>query len=396
MVPLSERDAVTRRAKADNEMRAIYAFIFGESFDFTNERAFPHADLLRAVVGGDANAFRAEVAGFQKRRTSEGSGWYENDSLIFLLLVGCERFGVSAGFLDPILDARERNTNPVPKQVNSAFRAISRKDYGMEGPFSFIKLVLIHLAGRLSLSSSAARKVYHEVTQPGFVSGLSPFLQLLTLRAYDLVLLERQPKPFEDFDELIRALETYRETASVRQAAKLLWALPYKWVLGIISVAALVVSFFFGFGQKAADRSSATERHRPDALRVVSRADATSHELLPVRALTRQIASLKPAGEFWTAAALRTSPLTKSAAKFSLEAATVDGRIVGAHAWIVHDTESGPTLTMLPVQQGQTTARAFAESGEATDYLVFVLLIRTSQPTAPDQLMNAISLRTLD
>jgi hypothetical protein len=398
MVPLSERDAVTRRAKADAEMRAVYAFLFSEPFDFANEQAFPHANLLRAVAGGDAGSFRTEVASFQKRRTSEGSGWYENDSLIFLLLVGCERFQVEGEFLESILTARERNTNPVPKQVNAEFRALSRKDYGMESPFSFIKLVLLQLTGHPAISSDAARKVYQELTQGGFVAQLSPFLQLLALRAYDLVLFDRQPKPFENFDELVRALETYQEKASVRQAAKLLWALPYKWALGIISAATLAMSFFFGLGQQTSDSNHAgnSERQRPTTLRIVSHTDATISELPSVRALTRQIRSLKPAAEYWSAVALQTSPLQHAASKFSLEASTVEGRIVGAHGWLVHDTESGPSLTLLPVQQGATSARAFAEAAESKDYIIFVLIVKTAQPTELAQLADGITLRTLD
>lgn len=398
MVPLSERDVVTRRAKADAEMRAVYAFLFDEPFDFANESAFPHADLLRAVAGGDSAAFLSEVAGFQKRRTSEGSGWFENDSLIFLLLVGCERFSVSPQFLDPMLTARERNTNPVPKQVNAEFRALSRKDYGTESPFSFIKLPLLQLAGRLKLSSDAARKVYHGLTQAGLINQLSPFLQLLALRAYDLVLLDRQPKPFENFEELVRALETYQEKASLRQAGKLLWALPYKWVLGAISAVALVLSFAFGLGQQASDRSHAVDsvRKRPAGLRVVSQTDAMGHELPSVRALTRQIHSVKPADEHWAAVAVQTSPLAGPAAKFSLEASTAAGHIAGAHAWLVHSTEGGPALTLLPVQQGPQSARAFAETGESGDYVIYVLIVRTPQQAGLGQIASTITLRTLD
>jgi hypothetical protein len=394
MVPLSERDAVTQRAKADTEMRAVYAFLFDEPFDFTSETAFPHADLLRAVASGDTDAFTREVASYQKRRTSESSGWYENDSLVFLLLVGCERFGVATQFLDPILTARERNTNPIPKQVNEVFRALTRKDHGMDSPFSFIKLPLLHLAGQLDLSSEAALKVYRELTQAGNIGQLSPFLQLLALRAYDLVLSERRPHPFENFDALVKALESYREHTSPRQAFNLLWALPYKWWIGLISLVALALSFTFGLGQRASE--SVASRQRPAGLQALVHVDATNHELPAVRGLARQFLSSGPTNEPCLAVAVQTSHLRITAGKFSLEASTSVGTVLGAQAWLIHPTEGGVVQSLLPTQHGPRAARAFAASGDADDYLIMVLFVQPSQTMTADQVAATIVLRTLD
>ena len=394
MVSLSERDAVAQRAKSDAEMRAVHAFVFEETFDFSAETAFPHTDLLRALVDGNAEAFKREVADYRKRRTSEGSGWYENDSLIFLLFVGCERFGVATQFLDPILTARERNTNPIPKQVNEVFRALMRKDYGVDSPFGFLKLPLLQLAGRLKLSSKDAGKVYHELTQAGNFGQLTPFLQLLALRAYDLVLLKRSPHPFENFDALIESLETYRERASIGQAFKLLWALPYKWWLSFFSVVALVVSFTFGLGQRVPENHA--HRQRPAELQPATHGDALNHELPAVQMLARQFQPEEPLSKSWHAVAIQTAPLRMPAGKFSLEATTSTAVVLGAQAWLIHPTESGPVQSFLPVQQGQHGGRAFAESGESGDYVVVVLFLSTNYTTTLEQVAATIVWRTLD
>ena len=398
MVPLSDRDLVTSRAKADAEMRAVYSFLFEEKFDFSAASTFPHADLLRAVAERDADAFRTQVSNYQKRRVSEGGGWYENDSLILLLLVGCERFGVSAQFLDPILSARERNTNPVPKQVNEVFRALSRKDFGMESPFSFIKLPALQLADRLVLSSESAQKIYRELTQPGLFGSLSPFLQLLALRAFDLVLFARKPKPFENFEALVTALETYQEKASLRQALHLLWALPYKWWFGCISLLIFILSFSFGVGQRASDRrhEASNSRQRPSSLQVMTQTNALTHNLTAVQALARSVYDSRPSDQYWTAVAIQTAPLSVSAPKFSVEASTGAGTFVSSQAWLVHSADGGLMQTLLPVQQGSQSARAFLEAGEPGDSIVFVLITRTPQPLTSDQLASTITLRALD
>jgi hypothetical protein len=396
MVPLSERDAVMCRAKSDAEMRAICAFIFGEAFDYAAESAFPHAGLLCAVAGKDVDAFRTQVAEFSKRRTSESSGWYENDSLVFLLLVGCIRFEIKMDFLDAILTARERNTNAQPKRVNEVFRALSRGDFGMESPFSFIKLSLLQLADKLALTNDAAQRVHHELTQAGMFISLSPFLQILALRAYDLILFARRPQPYENFEKLIQAVEIFKDGASVGQAFKLLWALPFKWWLGAFSLAVVVIAFFFGFGQRASERNREAARERPTALQIVTHADAASHPLTAVRAVARQALSGRPAGESITAVALETSRLRAPAPKFSVEASAALATITEAQAWLVHSTDGGATQTFLPLQLYPQGVRAFLGGAEPEDYLVLVLVFRTPRPLSPDALAAAVTLRVLD
>src|ERR1700692_382485 len=123
MVSLSERDELIHRAKADTEMRAVYAFLFGESIDYSSSPGFPHISLLRAVAERDKTVFLEEIKEFRSRRTSEGSTWYDNDCLVFLLIVGGQRLQIDLGFLDPILNARDTNPNPIPKRVNEVFWA---------------------------------------------------------------------------------------------------------------------------------------------------------------------------------------------------------------------------------------------------------------------------------
>ncbi|MDB6025161.1 MAG: hypothetical protein JWM68_1384 [Verrucomicrobiales bacterium] len=176
MVSLSERDTITDQAKSDAEMRPIYSFVFGDTYDFAASSHYSHAALLRTIAERDKSGFTDQIQEFKQRRTSQASGWYGDDSLIFLLLVGCERFSTESHFLDAILTARDRNTNPIPKRVNEVFRALQRKEYGMEGQLSFMKIPFLELSGHLKLSINAAEKGYAELTRPGLLKDLSPFL----------------------------------------------------------------------------------------------------------------------------------------------------------------------------------------------------------------------------
>jgi hypothetical protein len=396
MVPLSDRDAVTRAAKVDSEMRAIYALVFGETFDFAGDRSFPKWALLHAVTDRDQTAFLAQVAEFKSRKTSATSGWYDNDCLIFLLLLGCEQFGCDRTFLDPIMVARDRNTNPTPKRVNEIFRALRRSEHGMDGEFAFIKVTFLHLAKPLTISPQDAEKVYQELTRPGLLAELSPFLQLLALRAFDLILFQRRPTKFENFNELINSLETYREKASVRQALQILWAVPYKWLLAAVSVVLLAISVFVGWSQHYFERLNAMQGQRPASLQTMAASDALQSDISLVRALAQQSMPRAIAGEHWSAVAFESSRFADASPKFSIEVSTQAGTILESHAFVVSEVDGGLAKTIVPLQTGPHSIRSFLPPAKAGSYVVFILIIKTDAPITPAKLVSTVSLRSLD
>ena len=396
MVPLSERDAVTRGAKADSEMRAVYALVFGEAFDFARDRGFPHGALLRTVAVRDQAGFLAQVAEFKSRKTSATSGWYDNDCLIFLLLLGCEQFGCDRTFLEPIMAARDQNTNPTPKRVNEIYRALRRSEHGMDGEFAFIKVTFLHLAKPITLAPADAEKVYRELTRPGLLEELSPFLQLLALRAFDIVLFQRRPKPMENFDELIKSLEGYREKASVKQALQILWAMPYKWLIAAVAALFLALSVLAGWTQHYFNQANTARAPRPATLQVAAASDALQSGVPVVRALAQQAMVKAVSGEHWTAVAFESSHFASASPKFSVEASTQTGTIVAGYALLTTTVDGGLAQTIVPLQLGAHSVRIFLPPSEPGSYLVFVLIIKTDIPMDAAKLAATISLRPLD
>lgn len=240
MVSLSERDAFAFAAQNDPEMNAIYAFIFGKTLDCSNS-TYAHVVLLHHIAENEKTKFEDQLSGFRRRTTSETGGWYDNDSLVFFLLLGCERFNLDSSFLTGVFAARDRNSNPIPKRVTEVFRALHRKEYAIEGQMAYLKIPFLHLLNRLDLRTKDAQKAFQELTDGDAMVGLSPFLRLLALRAHDLILFSRRPQQFEDFDSLIKGVEELRKEARVSDAVRLVLALPYKWVLAIIGTAVCAI-----------------------------------------------------------------------------------------------------------------------------------------------------------
>lgn len=387
MVSLSERDAVFQGWLADAELRPVTALLFEQPVREEDYTAFPHADLLRALAEKDGSSFRTQFAGFARRPASEGSGWYENDCLVFLLLAGCYRFEVDPAGCAKLLEARERNTNPAAKRVNEVFRQLSRHDLTLETPFGFMKLPLLKLSGKLRLTNEGAARVYTELTRPGMLGQLSPFLQVLAYRAHDLVLTARLPQTYENFEEILRAVEKAKAALTVGQIGRLLWAVPYKSAIAAIVLLLSVGSFWFGFGRKT-QAEVAGERERPAFLQVVGRQDAAAFPEEAVRQLAAAAMAARPQSR---GIALVSSTWTKATPRFSAEA-TAAAELVGAQAWLVSPGDGGENFTVLPVQVYRQSARAFLAGAPANSRLVFVLIYRE----APGVAAPAASIRLLE
>lgn len=398
MVPLSHRDTITRGAKADLEMRGVYAFIFSEAFDFNSDKGFPHAALLRAVALKNVEAFQEQVADFQRRKISETSTWYDNDCLLFLLLLGCEYFEQERSFLESILAARDRNTNPIPRRVNEIYRALCRGEYGMDGQLAFIKIPFLSLSGKLKLTPAAAEKAYIELTQPDLLSQLSPFLQILALRAYDLVLFQRKPQLFEQYDELIVAIEQMKDKASVRDAFRLLAAMPYKWVIALLSIVLLALSFFFGLGQSAwaCTHDAPTMRAYPKSLYVASASLAVNSRSNIIQALNLRIQSEFDVEKQATVIVLESNQFGERTPKFSVELSTNAGTIRKVYALLVQPNDGDWLETVLPVQMNAFGTRALLPPTDPESKIVFVAAIQLTQAADLDQIRALTSLRLLD
>jgi hypothetical protein len=185
MVSLEER-AITVRAQKDDELREFYAFLFGEQIAADPQPQVVHVGLLRSIAKEDAKEFRRQIGEIERRRITPDSEWCQNDCLVFLLLLGCRKFSVHTKCVSEILAVRERNPNPGPQKINEIFQALNRGEYGMDGEYCFLKIPFLHFIGRLDLSSDAASRAHQALCKPGLLHNLSPFDQLLAIRALRL------------------------------------------------------------------------------------------------------------------------------------------------------------------------------------------------------------------
>jgi phosphoribosyl-ATP pyrophosphohydrolase len=398
MVSLSQRQGITLQANADIELRGFYAFVFGELVDLSTADDIPHLNLLRAISNQDKKAFEKQIDDLEKRQINDDSVWSENDALMFLFLVGLEIFDVRTELIEKVLEAREKNTNPAARKVNQVFRALSRKEYGMEGEYSFIKIVFLKLSGKLTLTSENSRQPYLSLVRSGLLDELSPFLQVLAIRAFDLILFNREPQKFENYSQILEGIENLDDKLSFRQAIRLLFRLPAKFWISAISVLFALLLFVFGAGQRFNQWSLRTEHQlkAPRTLSVTNISNPAQAHTVAVKVLATNLLSSRQAvpGKHLIVVAVESSQFGTSTPPFSVELSHVGSPVLDGYAFTVNGSDETEILSILPTLHTIAGLQGIVPKSDEKTKIMFAVLLEVLESEEPTE--HQFVLRSFD
>jgi hypothetical protein len=202
--------------------------------------------LFDALRANDSQQFATVLADLERRRLSQDSDWIGDDCMVVLLLLCVRKFNVGSSFLDRLLQARGKTAHLQVQRVNHAFDAIRRCEFAMEGEFAFIKCVYRTLSENWVPSEDDCVKLYKQLTIPGFGEQLDPFMRLLAIRAFDLV-IENRSLSLEtgNWNRVLQKLQDDGAKLSFIQFLKLLKHLN----VGVVLTILLSLATVFGAGR---------------------------------------------------------------------------------------------------------------------------------------------------
>jgi hypothetical protein len=247
MVPLTQRDSFMMEVQNDSELQPLRAFVFGERVQKGLAGGTTRAKLFNSLYQDDTKAFQEHVDDLARRNISPESEWIGDDCVLFLLLLGVRKFGLSDALVSKILACRRVTSNLQTQQVNQAFDAIQRNEFAMEGDCAFIKAVFLQLADAKKLSSADSSKLYRHLTRPGAIHNLDAFSRLLAIRAFDLVIETQERADTErNWEHVFTKLQDDGPKLSLWQFIVLLKHLRLSVIVSIFAFISSV--FLFGRG----------------------------------------------------------------------------------------------------------------------------------------------------
>jgi hypothetical protein len=398
MVSLNDRQALAVMAEADQQLKRLQLLLDGERATVAGSAGDGlHGQLLGAIAANESARFK-EVAGeLGRRKIKPESDWCHDDYLLFLLLLGKEKFGCPLPFLAQVMEVRRKNANPVPRKINEVFAALDREEFGFEGEFGFLKIPFLHLVGKLRVGPAEAKKALQEMSAPGLFDQMSPFLKLLTRKAHDLVLLERQPVPTETAAQLIEGIEAHAKNLSLRNWWRIFTALPGRFIWGLVLVVVAVVPILFGVGKGIVDAYYPKEaRSRPATIAVTGVREPGPE--LPAEALIVAKALPQPAGtgKRSIVVSVQAAPFLTATPAFVIEASHPTKSIRNAFAFVLGAPDGEQGFTVVPVQRDGGRFRALLPQQSKGRILNFVLEMEVEATEESNSVGKEVVLRPLE
>jgi hypothetical protein len=385
MVSLEQRQALAALSESNQHLKRFQMLLAGDQQPGGNLEAGEIREcLLAAISANDAAQFKETAAKIGQRKISADSDWCNDDYLLFLLLLGNDKFGRPLNFLSRVIEVRGNNPNPIPRKINEIFGALDRQEFGMDGELFFLKIPFLHLSGKLRLDGPAARKALQEMSDPKLFEQLSPFMKLLTLKAYDLVLTERQPMATETTTQLIEGFEAHAKNLSMRQWLRVVTALPGRLILAIVGIVLGLglIPVLFGFGKQLADNWKPNEiRIRPSTITVARLHDSSSGLPSEALALARTLLPQTNApGGRHLLITVEGDPFPNATPPFVVEVSHAQKPILNAFAFTHSPGEASSSFTIVPVQRDAGRFRAVLPEQAKGQAICFVLAVE-GQPS---------------
>jgi hypothetical protein len=378
MVSLKQRQELAALAQADQHLKNLELLLNGERIPVANLKSSGvREDLVVAISTNNSAQFKERAGAIGQRKISPESDWCRDDYLLFLLLLGNQKFGRPLNFLAALIDARRQNPNPMPQKINEVFAALEREEFSIDGEYGFLKIPYLHLTGKLRMGPSEASKAIQAMSTPGLLDQMSPFLKLLTQKAYDLVLIERQPLATDTAAQLIEGIEAHAKDFSLHQWWRVITALPCRVIIGLIAAILSVglIPILFGVGKGLVEKNkSEAPRVHPAAIAIATYREPPPDLPPEVLALEKVMAQPDVAGKKPLLVELESAPFSAPTSAFVVEVSHPERAIKGAVAFTEAATDGTRPYTVVPLEHDTGRVRAILPEEPAGQKLCFILV----------------------
>jgi hypothetical protein len=373
MVSLNDSVDVFEVASSDEKLQAVLDLIEGRNVSLSDASTSDvRGSLLLAIANCDDAQFNKIAGQVSARSISASADWCHDDFLVFLLLLGNQKFGRKFDFIGKVLEVRRNNTNAIPQRINEAFSALYREDFAISGEFAFVKVPFISLIGQLNINSSEARYVFKSLREPNLFRQLSPFFKVLAVKAYDYVLLDRTNFEFESSSQLISLVSRESKNLSLKNLFHLVLNLPLKFIVPcLITVLTLTVLIYAGirFGVEQYDNF---RRNSPPHIDI----EKAEFQLDDISIVGKSVFEVISNGQHSknNLLSFKSEPINSARNDFVIEVANIQSEIKDVIVFVQYKSYGARPLIVVPLQINKNSFRAFVPEIKPNAQLVFVIL----------------------
>lgn len=199
MVFVEEKSDYLQKIEKENDLFFLREYLWQKSVvPITDESKTVHK-LLFALVHGDISSIEQIIVDYSNREPNPQSAYINNDLISFLFVCIIHRFNLDKQWLIHFLEQRKSEENE-KKSITKTFQNLLNDNLESKDNYFEIVSVYKEIIGTAESSNEVLNETYEKLSKKAFPFYDSQFLNLISFRAIDLIILW---KGLDDYTESI-------------------------------------------------------------------------------------------------------------------------------------------------------------------------------------------------
>lgn len=222
MVSLIERGMYLNQFGENPKVLAFLGFLFPGNGDMKNQEDSvidvdtTFLSLINSIMMEDKTSFMDEYKRISQRTPNSQTPFVNDDYLLFIIAIGVDKFKVNPTWFESVLEVRKCVTEEC-LIITKTFQNIVCKNYNsLDNNFSIVTVAQSFLGTSL-ISNNNKKVCYSSIVSKRFPKYDSAFLNILDLKAYDILIEEQLLNESSDLF-LLKAREEFAQKRIVQIA----------------------------------------------------------------------------------------------------------------------------------------------------------------------------------
>lgn len=230
MVSLIERGKYIEQFKGNQKVHAFLGFLFpgSDASEIKIESAIDvdttFLSIISSIVEGNQSHFEQEYNKISQRVPNSHTPFVNDDYLLFVIALGIIKFNVNIIWFESVLEMRKCVTEECIGVTRTLQNIISKNYNSLDNNFSVLTVCQPFLGASL-ISNENKKKCYSTIISKTFPKNDSDFLNILDLKAFDLLLEEQLLNEKSDL-YVLKAKDQFLKR-KISQISNFLYALLY-------------------------------------------------------------------------------------------------------------------------------------------------------------------------
>jgi hypothetical protein len=196
MVSIISRSDFIRQFESDEYTTALVDFLLGKVLSKNEDVSTSNANEISkqafyALQNNDKSLFSELYQEITRRKPKPESEWVYNDILLFAITLGIKKFNLDKQWLDEVLSIRIEHSHEESKLITQAYIDILTGNLENTNNHQPLIIVLKYFLGFSIGNEDDVNSIYQELTQNIFPYSNAAFVNLINLKAYDVILLSK-------------------------------------------------------------------------------------------------------------------------------------------------------------------------------------------------------------